>query len=491
MMSIQTKTKYRQLRCKGCGSVAVSERTDSRWWLPGIVVLELEDPESPRRIFDPTDAAALQKLPVDAGQLRKIVDPLLIKQPEWTFAFKRDQPPTEKDYERFITLHLQPDVDVPAIAKELSNVGGVRRAAGEPRLAPPRRQIPYYEPRAEVEANMLAEAAEVPLLDEPLAVSGGKALGKSIQVGSELLRNQWYLFRSQADVVVKSGITGAGVVVADIDWGFKVDHQEFANGKIKFTHNAVNGTDIVSTGLNRWHGTATLGLIGAGDNNQGMLGFAPGADLWAIQAQADDAPVDNSNWAKAIEKARLTPSPNKRKVILVEAATDVSRNVEASVLVREPIKQAIANNCVVCVTAGNAGEDAGLDENGDPIDETGSILVGATQYKQNPDLVLRAASNWGARVVVSAPGEMLNDVTCCDCGVDRYMDNFGGTSGAGAKVAGAMALLLQAFPTVTHQQIVEVMKTKMPQISSADEPIGCFLDIKKLMAEVDSFLLNQ
>jgi len=114
--------------------------------------------------------------------------------------------------------------------------------------------------------------------------------------------------------------------------------------------------------------------------------------------------------------------------------------------------------------------------------------VGATQYGDIPSDIKRADSNWGSRVVVSAPGASSNDVTCCDCGVDRYRDNFGGTSGAAAKVAGAMALLLQAFPAVKNQEIVEVMKTKMPQIAPNDQPMGCFLDIKKLMDEVGLFL---
>ncbi len=483
-------TKYRQLRCKGCGSVGFNETPDSRWWLPGVVVLELKQPESPGRIFGPTDANALQSLPVDAVQLRKIVDPLLIKPPEWTFAFKQGAPPTEKDYERFITLRLQPDVDVPAISRELRKVRGVRSAAGEPRLEPPRKRIPFYERKPEVLAAMLTEATEVPLLDEPLAVSGG-ALGKSITVGvgAEQLSNQWYLFRSQADGFLQNGITGAGVVVADIDWGFKVDHQEFANDKIKFKYSAVTGTSDVSSATMQWHGTGTLGLIGAGDNNKGMLGFAPGADLWAIQAQSDNSPVDNSNWAKAIEEVRLTPSPGKRKVILVEAAASASRNVEASYYVRVPIKKAIEkDDCVVCVTAGNGGVNAGFDAEGHKIPPTGSILVGATQYGDIPSDIRRADSNWGSRVVVSAPGASSNDVTCCDCGVDRYRDNFGGTSGAAAKVAGAMALLLQAFPAVKNQEIVEVMKTKMPQIATSDQPMGCFLDIKKLMDEVGLFL---
>jgi subtilisin family serine protease len=229
-------------------------------------------------------------------------------------------------------------------------------------------------------------------------------------------------------------------------------------------------------------------LIGAGDGNTGMLGFACGADLWAIQGQVQDGSVDNTSWAKAIETARLTSSGGKRKVILVEVSTSDGLNVESSTTLRVPIMQAIADNCVVCVTAGNIGVDAGLDENFDPFPETGSILVGATLYKNDPTNILRSDSNWGSRVVVSAPGATGTDVTCCDCGIDRYRNEFGGTSGAAAKVAGAMALVLQKFPEVTHQQIVEVLKTKMPQITTTDHPMGCFLDVEELMVQVAKYL---
>ena len=488
MMSIYTKA--RQLPCEGCGSDAPEVPADYPWWLPGIVVVEFKRPVSPKRLFQSKDAASEKDLSwIDIGKLRRTADPLLIKPPEWTFSFERERPPSEANYERFITLSLQPDANVPAIAKELSKVAGVVRASAEPRLTPPVQRIPFNEPISEAQADTLAAATEVPLLNEPLALTGGTALGQSIHVGS--LRNQWYLFRSQADVVVKSGITGAGVVVADVDWGFKVDHQEFVNDRIKFKYNASKDNDNVSSGMMRWHGTATLGLIGAGDTDTGMLGFACGADLWAIQGQDQDGAIDNTSWAKAIETARLTPSGGKRKVILVEVSTSRGFNVEASLTLREPIIQAIADNCVVCVTAGNAGEDAGLDANDEPIPETGSILVGATQYKDDPTKILRGDSNWGPRVVVSAPGADSTDVTCCDCGIDRYRTRFGGTSGAAAKVAGAMALVLQAFPAITHYQIVDVLKTRMPQISTSDELIGCFLDVKELMKQVDLYLSEQ
>ncbi|HYV11282.1 MAG TPA: S8 family serine peptidase [Pyrinomonadaceae bacterium] len=487
---MSTYTKQKLLRCKGCGSAPVNETKDSRWWLPGVIVLELKKPVSPNQIFRPKDDEALQDLPVDAARLRKIVDPLLIKPPKWTFAFKKDQPPAVKDYERFITLHLQPDVNVPAIARELSNVGGVRRAAGEPRLAPPIRRIPFYKPRTQVLADMLTGTPETPLLGEPLALSGGDPRGRSMVIVSQQLQNQWYLFRSQVNGFLKTGLTGAGVVVADIDWGFKTSHQEF-DGKIKYKFNGTNGGSHVSSGANKWHGTGTLGLIGAGDNNAGMLGFAPGADLWAIQGQvdatADPTADDNTSWARAIEEVRSKAS-DKRKVILIEASTGFSRNVESSLQISPAIIQAINSGCVVCVAAGNLGEDADYDPSGNLIPPTGSILVGATDYNDSPTLISRSDSNWGPRIVVSAPGAAFSDVTCCDCANNGYRNSFGGTSGAAAKVAGAMALLLERFPEIKHHEIVDVMKTKMTQITTADHPMGCFLDVDELISKTDEYL---
>jgi subtilisin family serine protease len=137
------------------------------------------------------------------------------------------------------------------------------------------------------------------------------------------------------------------------------------------------------------------------------------------------------------------------------------------------------------VPAGNFGVDAGFDEEGDPIPATGSILVGATKYGADPAVIERGISNWGPRVIVSAPGANSSDVTCCICGNDSYRNNFGGTSGAAAKVAGAMALVLQAFPYLTHDEIVDVLTTRMSPIPvSTGKTIGTFLDVSELINQV-------
>lgn len=493
---LDTKTLHRQI-CKGCAS-GPAEDLDRFWWLPGVVVVEFKQPVSPGTILGTTNAMSSNyrtgSSGLDLDKFRRIVDKHQLKAVKKTFQFDKEQVPSRPDYERFLTLYLNEATNIPALAKQLSAVGGVVRAAAEPILSPPIREIPYRKPKTLSSVMMDTRAAaavvEEPLLNEPLAVSGGEALGVNFAVGTGEFDNQWYLFRSRVDGVISSGTNGAGVVVAVVDWGFKLNHIEFIN-KVQYTYNAAQDNTDVSSGPAKWHGTASLGLVGAGDNDEGMLGFAAGADLWAIQGQDSGDNLDNRCWARAIEKVRTKDSDGKRKVILIEASTTRGFNVESSITLREPIKAAIEDNCVVCVPAGNLGVNAARTPGNAAIPETGSILVGATQYRSDPVDIRRGISNWGPRVVVSAPGDPATDVTTCDCGIDSYRNEFGGTSGATAKVAGAMALVLQSFPEVTQQQIVEVLKTRMPQITTADKPMGAFLDVAELMTQVEEFLSEQ
>jgi subtilisin family serine protease len=139
----------------------------------------------------------------------------------------------------------------------------------------------------------------------------------------------------------------------------------------------------------------------------GMAGFAFRATLWPIQANSGPGTALGGNaWARAIDWVRTANSGGRRKVIILEVQTGAFGNYEQVLSVNAAIRTAIANGVVVCVAAGNGDRDAGLDDVGDPIRETGSILVGATAYHATENR--RAGfSNYGARVTVSAPGDPL------------------------------------------------------------------------------------
>jgi hypothetical protein len=193
-------------------------------------------------------------------------------------------------------------------------------------------------------------------------------------------------------------------------------------------------------------------------------------------------------WARAIDWVRTT-STSARKVIILEVQTGSWGNYEMVTSVNAAIIAAIADGIVVCVAAGNGDRDTGLDDAGNPIPFTGSIVVGATMY--DPTTNPRAsflptwASNWGARVDVAAPGDWYHDLTCSNVADDRYRNGFGGTSGATPKVAGTVALMLQCNPNLTPAEVRDIIKSTAAStvVTDPSKPIGGFLNTYEAVRE--------
>jgi subtilisin family serine protease len=87
------------------------------------------------------------------------------------------------------------------------------------------------------------------------------------------------------DTVIASGKTGEGVVVAVVDTGLEIAHEDLtANVVSNGSYNYLNGTNDPSpTGSGGDHGTMVAGIIASkGWNNKGGRGVAPNASLVAF-----------------------------------------------------------------------------------------------------------------------------------------------------------------------------------------------------------------
>ncbi|HEX6715538.1 MAG TPA: S8 family serine peptidase [Pyrinomonadaceae bacterium] len=306
--------------------------------------------------------------------------------------------------------------------------------------------------------------------------------GSSISVTSTGVERQWYLHRTRVPPVWQHA-TGKGVVIAAIDWGFFISHQDLRAG-IERTYNAVDGTTDVTHGPRVAHGTAVLGIAGARPGNGGLAGYAPEATLWAIQGDSGTSPqIFEEPWAEAIDYARRTDAGGKRKVIMVQIQTPAQGNYEQVPSVHRAIRAAIADGCVVCVAAGNGNKPADRNDNGEPFDPTGSILVGATTFHASENRRARF-SNFGDTIVVSAPGDLDHDVTCGTSSDHSYRNRFGGTSGAASKVAGTIALMLSVNPNLTHDGVRDILGTTGSAITEdPGKPIGVFLNTEAAVAQ--------
>lgn len=316
--------------------------------------------------------------------------------------------------------------------------------------------------------------------------------------------HQWYIERCNVDKAWKLGYTGNGVVIADLDSGFQTDHPDLIGRfNSKFSFNTATGNNILSkTGGNLSHGTAVAGLAGAAADDKGMVGVAHGAELWLIEVGPplifDPYPQLNPlAWVKAIRqviKFIRIDSRRQRVVILIEGQTVTNGNITQILMIREAILSAIAHGAIVCVAAGNGNRDvseADCDDSFGPchgeIFKPAGINVGATDFNDEPFKVddTGAGTNFGEAVAVTAPGDPLRDLTCSDDlnSPFPYTSLFGGTSGAAAKVAGAIALMLQANSELKHAEVEQIFRNTGKPITS--KPLGRLLNCEEavLMAK--------
>jgi subtilisin family serine protease len=444
-------------------------------WEPGVVEVEFRDDVAASVALGATAAVAIASAGgVDLSAVHEVLQRHGARRAEPSFRVSADeannaqasalhQDPAAPNLRNFVTLHFSPDADVRAVAQELNLLPEVQRAVPVPRALPP----------------AIAPAVTSPA-DEPL-VGGGDQVIADPKTG---LENQWYLFRCHVNIAWTRS-TGDGVVIADIDWGYRTTHQDLTpNLDLSHAHNAADGSTDVSHGNAISHGTAVLGIAGAADNDVGMAGVAPRATLWPIQGNSGPGPqLPGNAWANAIDWVRRADSGGRRKVINLEVQTGAFGNYEQIPSVAAAIRLAIASGVVVCVAAGNGDRHAGIDDQGHPFEETGSILVGAAAY--DPVANRRAwFSNYGPSVVVAAPGDSDHDVTCSIEADNAYQNQFGGTSGATPKVAGTVALMLAANPSLSHGEIRDILRATGSLMSTEPgKPVGTFLDADAAVRE--------
>jgi serine protease AprX len=276
-----------------------------------------------------------------------------------------------------------------------------------------------------------------------------------------------------------TGATGLGVGVAVIDTGIDGGLVDFSDGagNSRVVAAVVTNPDATTPNDNYGHGTHVAGIIAgdssrrpAGDPLAGRyVGIAPDANLIGIKA-ADDA--GNGTILDAIYGLQFAVD-HKADYNIRVVNLSVSSTVAESYLT-DPLDAAVESayfhGLVVVSAAGNKGnaadavsyspandpfvisvgavDDQGTTARGDDIFATWSS-VGTTQDGfAKPDLAAP-----GAHIVSTLATGSAFGTLCPQCVVDGSYLQIGGTSMAAPVVAGVAALLVQAHPDWTPDQI--------------------------------------
>ncbi len=273
------------------------------------------------------------------------------------------------------------------------------------------------------------------------------------------------------------GITGKGVGVAVIDTGVTGNLPDFmdADGNSRVIANAVTNPRATTAGDGFGHGTHVAGII-AGDSLTRTpsdplygryIGVAPESNVIAVKAadeQGNSTILDVINGIQFVVDHRADLNI---RVLNLSLSTDTPQSYRIDPL-DAAVEYAWQKGIVVIAASGNRGAVADAVQYA-PANDPYVISVGGEDETANLGQGERASwSSVGrtqdgfAKPDVMAPGAHIVSLLapssafatlCPNCIIGGTYFKAGGTSMAAPVVAGATALLLQARPTLTPDQV--------------------------------------
>jgi len=254
----------------------------------------------------------------------------------------------------------------------------------------------------------------------------------------------------------EAGASGNGITVGVIDTGINSSSAEFT-GRISSASASFGG----SAGFQDedGHGTAVATVLAAARNGQKTLGMAWEATIMALRT---DDPTDcDEDGCKhstvAIGNALDHAVANGARAINISLGGS-----DASPALRAAIQRATAAGTIIVIAAGNEGdaEPDGFATSlaGPDISNGLVILVTSNNSDGTHSGFTRGGDANGAlgyeNVTLSALG---NEVRAQDNTGTEYL--WEGTSLAAPQVSGAVALMLEAFPNLSPQEVVDQLLT--------------------------------
>ena len=222
------------------------------------------------------------------------------------------------------------------------------------------------------------------------------------------------------------------------------------------------------------HGTHVAGIIGARDNDAGVVGVAPGASLWAVKVLNGQG---DGSWSSVICGLDWVVA-NSAKIDVVNMSLG-GTGADSACSADDPLHDAICAvvnaGITVVVAAGNSGTDAAttvpatydevitvsalVDTDGKPGGVGGSTSAGADDTRWS-------SNNFGGDVDIAAPG-----VRILSTSPGGGTQELSGTSMASPHVAGAAALYLENHSGANPAQLTDALRSTRESVNGISEGV--------------------
>ncbi|MCA9212008.1 MAG: S8 family serine peptidase [Planctomycetales bacterium] len=268
--------------------------------------------------------------------------------------------------------------------------------------------------------------------------------------------------------------TGEGVVISIVDEGVELDHPDLSkNVVLAASYDFANGDNMPEPfHAFAGHGTAVAGIAaGNGGNAIGITGAAPSASLAAVKlpfsSLTDDdeaaavsygvALVDIYNHSWGPNDNGIAEGPGPLLIAAIEQSVRDGRDGLGAIHVWAAGNGQLANDdvnldgyanlrqTIATAAIDTAGRQTSYSEPG------AAVFVSAISGSQGHNVVTTdLVGDRGLNAFAdSTDGDSLSDLD--------YTSNFGGTSAAAPVVSGAVALMLEANPSLTWRDVQHIL----------------------------------
>ncbi|WP_273852181.1 S8 family peptidase [Guptibacillus spartinae] len=307
-----------------------------------------------------------------------------------------------------------------------------------------------------------------------------KAKSKA-QITTETNSIEWNIDRVGAPEVWNMGIDGTGTVIANIDTGVQWDHpalmEQYRGYSAEGVDHEFNWFDAVSGEEAPYddiaHGTHTMGtMVGVEPDGSNQIGVAPGAKWIAVKAFSEEGGSDidlleAGEWIIAPKDAEGNPHPEK--------APDVVNNSWGGGPGLDewyrPMVQNWRNADIFPeFSAGNTTlfNPGGPESIATPANYPESFATGATDINDSlGSFSLQGPSPYDEiKPDVSAPGVNIRSAVPGS----NYEGGWNGTSMAAPHVSAIVALLRQADPSLTVDEIEDIFLNSVTPLTDDEFP---------------------
>ena len=259
-----------------------------------------------------------------------------------------------------------------------------------------------------------------------------------------------------------SGLSGRGVTVAVFDTGFDLDRASLRHLNVVGAWNFIGDNDDVGDNLEEseyqvFHGTAILSVL-AGYQPGALIGTAPGVDVILAKTEnlADETSAEEDHWVAALEWAEGLGADVVSSSIGYIDWYDFSDLDGRTAAITVAAELAAARGVCIVNTAGNERNNANWPHIIPPADGPHVISVGGVDTNG----LVAGYSSPGP----TADGRIKPDVLALGDNVrtahafnETMIIAAAGNDYAAPAVAGVVAMMLEANPGLTPDQVLEAL----------------------------------